>query len=50
MTFASAVKCKIEKFDERINFGWQTQVKDVLIQSGLYKLLKKRASNIKEEK
>jgi len=50
MAFASAIKCDIEKFDGRINFGlWQTQAKDVLIQYGLHKVLKGRTSNMKEE-
>ncbi|KAF3644555.1 hypothetical protein FXO37_21377 [Capsicum annuum] len=39
-------KFEIEKFDGRINFGlWQVQVKDVLIQSGLYKVLKERPTS-----
>lgn len=51
MAFANAVKCDIEKFDGRINFGlWQTQVKDVLIQSGLHKALKGKPSGMEEEK
>ena len=37
----SATKFDVEKFDEKINFAlWQVQVKDLLIQSGLYKVLK----------
>ncbi|RYR62367.1 hypothetical protein Ahy_A04g019864 [Arachis hypogaea] len=41
--YSSAVKLEIEKFDGRINFGlWQVQVKDVLIQSGLHKVLKEK--------
>ncbi|RYQ84281.1 hypothetical protein Ahy_B10g103423 [Arachis hypogaea] len=48
--YSSAVKLEIEKFDGRINFGlWQIQVKDVLIQSGLHKALKKKISGIKDE-
>ncbi|MED6171832.1 hypothetical protein PIB30_044473 [Stylosanthes scabra] len=39
--FSSAVRFDIEKFDGRMFFGlWQVQVKDVLIQSGLYKMRK----------
>lgn len=35
------MRCEIEKFDGRMNFAlWQVQVKDVLIQSGLHKVLK----------
>jgi len=50
MAFASVIKCDIEKFDGRMNFGlWQTQVKDVLIQYGLHKVLKGRPSDMKEE-
>ena len=41
----------IEKFDGRINFGlWQVQVKDILIQSGLYKALKGKSAFLSEEK
>ena len=41
----------IEKFDGRINFGlWQVQVKDILIQSGLYKALKGKPASLSEEK
>ena len=41
----------IEKFDGRINFGlWQVQVKDILIQSGLYKALKGKPTSFFEEK
>ena len=37
-------------FDIRMNFGlWQAQVKDVLIQYGLHKMLKGRPSDMKEE-
>ena len=40
----------IEKFDGRINFGlWQVQVKDILIQSGLYKALKGKPASLSEE-
>ena len=39
----SATKFDVEKFDGKINFAlWQVQVKDLLIQSGLYKVLKGR--------
>ncbi|KAJ0024630.1 hypothetical protein Pint_07104 [Pistacia integerrima] len=39
----SSIKFDIEKFNRRINFGlWQVQVKDVMIQSGLHKVLKGR--------
>ncbi|KAL5732705.1 hypothetical protein ACOSP7_032058 [Xanthoceras sorbifolium] len=39
--FSSPIMFDVEKFDGRINFGlWQLQVKDVLIQSGLHKVLK----------
>jgi len=45
MSYSSAIKFDIEKFDGRINFGlWKVQVKDVLIQSGLHKALKCRMS------
>ncbi|KAE8709065.1 hypothetical protein F3Y22_tig00110332pilonHSYRG00834 [Hibiscus syriacus] len=41
----------IEKFDGRINFGlWQVQVKDILIQSGLYKALKGKPASLSEGK
>ncbi|XP_039060075.1 G-type lectin S-receptor-like serine/threonine-protein kinase RKS1 [Hibiscus syriacus] len=41
----------IEKFDGRINFGlWQVQVKDILIQSGLYKALKGKPASLFEGK
>ncbi|KAE8670919.1 hypothetical protein F3Y22_tig00112044pilonHSYRG00120 [Hibiscus syriacus] len=41
----------IEKFDGRINFGlWQVQVKDILIQSGLYKALKGKPTSLSEGK
>ncbi|PHT58503.1 hypothetical protein CQW23_00866 [Capsicum baccatum] len=44
-------KFEIEKFDGRINFGlWQVQVKDVLIQSGLHKVLKERPTSGKGDK
>jgi len=50
MAFASAIKCDIEKFDGRMNFGLcQTQVKDVLIQYGLHMVLKGKPSDMKEE-
>jgi len=40
MSYSSAVKFDIEKLDGNINFGlWKVQVKDVLIHSGLHKLL-----------
>lgn len=36
----------MEKFDGMINFGlWQMQVKNVLIQAGIYKALKKILDN-----
>ena len=39
----------IENFDGRINFGlWQVQVKDILIQSGLYKVLKGKPAFLSE--
>ncbi|KAL5751973.1 hypothetical protein ACOSP7_022141 [Xanthoceras sorbifolium] len=39
--FSSHVRFDVEKFNGRINFRlWQVQVKDVLIQSGLHKVLK----------
>jgi hypothetical protein len=35
-----SLKFGIERFDGKINFGlWQIQVKDILIQSGLHKIL-----------
>jgi len=38
MSYSSAMKLDIEKFDGRINFGlWKVQVKDVRIQSELHK-------------
>ncbi|MED6181885.1 hypothetical protein PIB30_023554 [Stylosanthes scabra] len=41
VSFSSAVKFDIEKFDGRMVFGlWQVQVKDVMIQSGLHKMRK----------
>ena len=41
----------IEKFDRRMNFGsCQVQVKDILIQSGLYKALKGKPAFLSEEK
>ena len=41
MSYSSAMKFHIEKFDGRINFGlWKVQVKDVLIQSRLHKKIK----------
>ena len=50
MAFASVIKCDIEKFVGRMNFGlWQTQVKDVLIQYGLHKVLKGKPFDMKEE-
>jgi len=50
ITFASVVKCDIEKFDERMNCGLcQTQVKDVLNQYGLHKMLKEGTFDMKEE-
>lgn len=43
----SSVKFDIEKFDGRINFGlWQVQARDVLIQSGLHKVLKGRPTPV----
>ncbi|PON54816.1 hypothetical protein TorRG33x02_301370 [Trema orientale] len=37
------VRADVEKFDGNINFGlWQIQVKNLLIQSGLYKVSKGR--------
>ncbi|KAL5823979.1 hypothetical protein ACOSQ4_021879 [Xanthoceras sorbifolium] len=42
--FSSSLKFGVEKFDGKINFGlWQVQVKDVLIQSGLHKVLKEKS-------
>ena len=39
--FSSAMRFDVEKFDRMINFDlWQVHVKDVLIQSGLYKALR----------
>ncbi|XP_050898059.1 ubiquitin carboxyl-terminal hydrolase 9 [Lathyrus oleraceus] len=49
--FSSAVKTDLEKFDGRINFDlWKIQFKDVLIQIGLQKELKKNISNMGNEK
>ncbi|KAL5828114.1 hypothetical protein ACOSQ4_019911 [Xanthoceras sorbifolium] len=45
--FSSSLKFGVEKFDGKINFGlWQVQVKDVLIQSGLHKVLKEKSGSI----
>ncbi|KAL9438154.1 hypothetical protein AB3S75_023924 [Citrus x aurantiifolia] len=45
LKFSSLMKFEIEKFAGRINYGlWQIQVKDVLIQSGLHKALKRKSS------
>ncbi|KAL5793560.1 hypothetical protein ACOSP7_002154 [Xanthoceras sorbifolium] len=42
--FSNSLKFGVEKFDGKINFGlWQVQVKDVLIQSGLHKVLKEKS-------
>lgn len=44
-SFTSPMKIDIEKFDG-INFGlWQVQVKDMLVQSGLHKVLNGRPSD-----
>src|SRR5688572_7070674 len=44
-------KFEIEKFDGRINFVlWQVQVKNVLIQSGLHKVLKGTPTSVKDDK
>ncbi|KAL5756363.1 hypothetical protein ACOSQ2_021109 [Xanthoceras sorbifolium] len=46
-TFSSLIKFDVEKFDGRINFGlWQVQVKDMLIQSRLHKVLKGKPTPI----
>ncbi|MED6156149.1 hypothetical protein PIB30_011879 [Stylosanthes scabra] len=45
VSFSSAVKFDIEKFDGRMVFDlWQVQVKDVLIQSGIHKVRKVRTA------
>ncbi|KAL5788333.1 hypothetical protein ACOSP7_005282 [Xanthoceras sorbifolium] len=45
--FSSSLKFGVEKFDGMINFGlWQVQVKDVLIQSGLHKVLKEKSGSV----
>ncbi|KAL5738442.1 hypothetical protein ACOSP7_031203 [Xanthoceras sorbifolium] len=45
--FSSSLKFGVEKFDGKINFGlWQVQVKDVLIQSGLHKVLKEKSGSV----
>ncbi|KAL5854313.1 hypothetical protein ACOSQ4_004115 [Xanthoceras sorbifolium] len=45
--FLSSLKFGVEKFDGKINFGlWQVQVKDVLIQSGLHKVLKEKSGSV----
>ncbi|KAL5856769.1 hypothetical protein ACOSQ3_004227 [Xanthoceras sorbifolium] len=45
--FSSLVRFDVEKFDRRINFGlWQLQVKNVLIQSRLNKVLKGKPTPI----
>lgn len=44
--FMSSVKFDVEKFNEIINFGlWKVQVKNVLIQDRLHKVLKGRPHN-----
>ncbi|KAL5860802.1 hypothetical protein ACOSQ3_002118 [Xanthoceras sorbifolium] len=44
MSKFSSLKFDVEKFDGKINSGlWQVQVKDVLIQSGLHKVLKEKS-------
>ncbi|KAL5804347.1 hypothetical protein ACOSQ3_031147 [Xanthoceras sorbifolium] len=45
--FSSSLKFSVEKFDGKINFSlWQVQVKDVLIQSGLHKVLKEKSGPV----
>ncbi|KAH9671379.1 hypothetical protein KPL70_017352 [Citrus sinensis] len=45
LKFSSLVKFEIETFDGKLNFGlWQIEVKDMLIQSGLHKALKRKPS------
>ncbi|KAL5836132.1 hypothetical protein ACOSQ4_015629 [Xanthoceras sorbifolium] len=45
--FSSSLKFGVEKFDGKINFGlWQVQVKDVLIQYGLHKVLKEKSGPV----
>ncbi|KAL5736180.1 hypothetical protein ACOSQ2_030968 [Xanthoceras sorbifolium] len=47
MSKFSSLKFDVEKFDGKINFGlWQVQVKDVLIQSGLHKVLKEKSGPV----
>ncbi|KAL5845637.1 hypothetical protein ACOSQ3_009161 [Xanthoceras sorbifolium] len=47
MSKFSSLKFDVEKFDRKINFGlWQVQVKDVLIQSGLHKVLKEKSGSV----
>ncbi|KAL5855007.1 hypothetical protein ACOSQ4_004809 [Xanthoceras sorbifolium] len=47
MSKCSSLKFDVEKFDGKINFGlWQVQVKDVLIQSGLHKVLKEKSGPV----
>ncbi|KAL5787172.1 hypothetical protein ACOSP7_004121 [Xanthoceras sorbifolium] len=47
LKFSSLVRFDVEKFDRRINFGWwQVQVKNVLIQSILHKVLKGKPTPI----
>ncbi|WJX28761.1 hypothetical protein P8452_17440 [Trifolium repens] len=51
MSYSSAMKFDIEKFDGRINFDmWKVQVNDVLIQSGLHKALKGNTSKMEADK
>jgi len=51
MSYSSAMKFDIEKFDGRIKFGlWKVQVKDVLIQSGLHKAMKENTSKMEVDK
>ncbi|WJX56676.1 hypothetical protein P8452_42313 [Trifolium repens] len=51
MSYSSAMKFDIKKFDGRINFGlWKVQVNDVLIQSGLHKAIKGNTSKMETDK
>ena len=44
------MKFDVGKFDGRINFGlWQVQVKDLLIKSGLHKVLKGKPTIVSGE-
>ena len=48
--YSTPIRADVEKFDGNINFSlWQVQVKDLLIQSGLHKVLKGRDNSGKSK-